>query len=1706
MDRASDNSPHAFSLTTNHYSWRIGNTTLIMQFFITNTIKGVLLTAVMLAGIPSAIIAMRQDSSGVSHDAVTGPKVVDAPQASSQENNDVDINGSLPLFDINGDGILDRFSTSWATDRTVFISEGDSYVKKTIQVFSDYIYMRGRFEYVYQLNDEVIVGLMEYSNEQSIITFGKTDFKQIDGVRISKHTPFDIDNDGQTEFITKITKDYVSRDIYYKIEPDGRIVSHLLQLYTPETEAEDEEPEETGRSFVAWDYSMLGASMAQMFGRDGGGYGSVISPDNIFQITDLNGDGLNDIVRLDESKIYINIGNGTYYPQSFSGSTFFADFNGDGICDYVVADGTELVCYLTDPEGGKASAKTILSGFTLDNLWCRDVDKDGDSDLILLVSGTNQCFGVIMENNGKGSFKRREYSLQYLNNASSSTLYDWDNDGNYEILSVYSDKSNSGYYVLYSTKITGTTIETTPTTFDSLKGLNYIKPEPAVGKINRYSLSSNYGLLSDNYNNRPTAPASAPQVVYESKTGLVKISWTAGSDVETPVADLTYSIRIGTTPGACDVVNAQAKADGTRLWPGEGNVGRMLYHIYDTSSWPQGKLYISVQTVDGNMQGSAFSAEAIFEKTVPPCEFQMDYCDNFAVNDTLTLTINRMGGTPQWSVDDGKIVGSAGNIFKVVFPTKGEKTVALTVTDDAGNLSAPRSRMLKVLEAPVHKSFITEDMNGEMVELKVWTTFDMDEDGTDEIYSRGGFRKGDGNGVYRKIEKMFNSHNYISKFYGSEGTGTFDINRDGLCDIAHHEYLGYNLGELDMDFENTGGGLAKWLDIDNDGLYDAVGNGGAYRNDGDYKSFKNNHIYFGDATIFGDFNHDGLIDMADATKRGKTVYIFYNNGDFTFTAGETIVLPDNFDYNGLKVVEDIDLDGKIDVLFQNQYHYDGKYFWTLLLGNGDVIKRPGIISGVYDFNNDGIKEIVINDSGDGLKQSICYLSNGCLRTEIFPIKGPFGEGSYILSDGSRHMIRWDTDRGVINGASSLKLSVDNERPLPPTNLRHTQNEKFIVISWDHSVDKETPPAQMRYNISVKHKGATGEGAYVFSPANSGKNGVRVPLHKPLLHSNCITVPIANLPKGDYEVKVQGVDLMHDQSDFSETYEMHVAESSTVDAPTSGEVNVPVRIKVLSNTDVDKNWDGGEVKNESSGVYEVAWTTPGIKTITVNGQQSKIKIDAAPDPAFTFPEGIRYGDVVRFKGSQVNSGSWYSVESKYSGEYNPDDGWIYVDEETNLFTPNKFADFEIIDSETASITFKKYNGVVIRHKIGSSFSVQTCDRGITIPYDNNISGVSQKEETVSNPSIDYVTADFATGKYTIRWTNPEKIRPEAIGILVYRETAIANKYQLLAELPLDATEYTDNGSTPDIMASRYVIAYKLSFGRSCYSKAHQPVHVMINRGAGSSWNLIWGSYEGATIPQYRILRGNTPETLQCIAEVSGYTTSYTDNTAPSSGSLYYAVESVLKPETMNAPFKKAPRAASGAPRSNVVAAAGSDITLAETIKVLSADGNTNITGSEAIPASVQLIALIGPKAATFSKPSWIVVSGEDVVTVDKQGRVTATGKGNGTATVRAMTIDGSGLWADINISVSEFSGVDAIIDESAEMNIKVYSTPNMITLSGLGEGEKEVCIFSLGGRIVFRTITDGGSLEVDSESWAAGFYIAKVSGKDGSNRTVKFTKK
>ena len=94
----------------------------------------------------------------------------------------------------------------------------------------------------------------------------------------------------------------------------------------------------------------------------------------------------------------------------------------------------------------------------------------------------------------------------------------------------------------------------------------------------------------------------------------VTLRWNAASDAQTPVLGLTYNIRVGTRPGACDIVSPQSAANGFRLLPQRGNAE---HRLFSTVVGLKGRIYYwSVQAVDTAFAGGPFAPEQTF--IVPP--------------------------------------------------------------------------------------------------------------------------------------------------------------------------------------------------------------------------------------------------------------------------------------------------------------------------------------------------------------------------------------------------------------------------------------------------------------------------------------------------------------------------------------------------------------------------------------------------------------------------------------------------------------------------------------------------------------------------------------------------------------------------------------------------------------------------------------------------------------------------------------------------------------------------------------------------------------------------------------------------------------------------------------------------------------------------------------------------------------------------------
>ncbi|MFN5416572.1 MAG: YCF48-related protein [Flavobacteriia bacterium] len=126
--------------------------------------------------------------------------------------------------------------------------------------------------------------------------------------------------------------------------------------------------------------------------------------------------------------------------------------------------------------------------------------------------------------------------------------------------------------------------------------------------------------------------------------------------------------------------------------------------------------------------------------------------------------------------------------------------------------------------------------------------------------------------------------------------------------------------------------------------------------------------------------------------------------------------------------------------------------------------------------------------------------------------------------------------------------------------------------------------------------------------------------------------------------------------------------------------------------------------------------------------------------------------------------------------------------------------------------------------------------------------------------------------------------------IYRETNESNIYERIhSQAYDDMSLFIDSSSNPTAQSNKY----KLSFLDVCglesnISLPHKTMHLTINQGIGTTWNLIWEAYEGFTVSTYNIYRGTDPLNMSLIGTTSGSSTQYTDVSAPA-GDIFYQVE-------------------------------------------------------------------------------------------------------------------------------------------------------------------------------------------------------------------------
>lgn len=329
------------------------------------------------------------------------------------------------------------------------------------------------------------------------------------------------------------------------------------------------------------------------------------------------------------TRLYENRGGGSFsevsttgLPDVAFGEAEWADYDGDGDADLLLSgamrNGFPVGSVFRNDSPGVFS-EIPLAGLMFSDVSWGDYDNDGDLDVLIsggvlgpeILSGVAKVF-----RNDAGRFVEVKTSLP-------GVLYgtadwgDYDHDGDLDVLTVGA-VSGAGMRIgrVYQQTDDGTFIHrinlpgalatsSTWADLDSDHDLDFLltgisnQDRPVTG-------------LYRNTRTLPNQPPSAPGGLRSRiEGGAVILEWDAASDVETPAAGLSYSVRIGTKPGLGDVRSAVAEPDGGRRYvTGIGNAGPATR--LSLRNLPAGTYYWSVQAVDHSFAGSPFAEEQSF--------------------------------------------------------------------------------------------------------------------------------------------------------------------------------------------------------------------------------------------------------------------------------------------------------------------------------------------------------------------------------------------------------------------------------------------------------------------------------------------------------------------------------------------------------------------------------------------------------------------------------------------------------------------------------------------------------------------------------------------------------------------------------------------------------------------------------------------------------------------------------------------------------------------------------------------------------------------------------------------------------------------------------------------------------------------------------------------------------------------------------------
>lgn len=1369
-------------------------------------------------------------------------------------------------------------------------------------------------------------------------------------------------------------------------------------------------------------------------------------------VVDLNLDRYPDFID-DNGNSLISLGNGKYYSAAFSGRVKVADVNGDGLTDLIVYSNGELKLKLN--MGTDFKETLLLSNNAVDGIHVLDCNGDGLLDVLVTVPGKENSFIAFLKNQGNGTFKRTvksftgEYKWSapyFINNNGLPSLFTVDNF-------IY-NKENPSYGTLIGGLVTiwnwDSNFKVTPTSINQDTSYALTLPPRDIdgdGKMvfpafipRSDGAAEKSGIFRYAVDKVNTAPKKmkVPGLVLDKSIGMLRAEWEAGSDAENATGDLSYEFEIS--------------SGGEYLYR---TYTKSLFALAAAGVWGKNSVSARVRAIDACGMKGEWSDYAQLNDISQLATFTIDKKTVSTCDTVFVSSLNGQNFTLRGK-PDGTIVTSADGRQGIMFDTFGKKQIE-------GISSDGLTYALDVDVLPFRIENIARNFGG--------VFFDYFQEGRMLSMNWNGLCVYN-NGKFDKLP-VFG----LSDGVDSDRLAVFDANMDGLPDVLcspfNTDRTQTVINQGDGDFEKSTDAYTYdgkeyyvryphyYVDLNNDGLLDYCSYDSdaskhkVYYNNGD-GTFTSKPLDFGDYTLdevyykaFADYDRDGRIDALVRLKNNnnkKCYAVAFNKGNGKFDVVE-IKLPANSELSSDSKPYDIDGDGYMDIM--SYYPVMNKGNRTFEVQQIYSNNRPVYI----DFDLDGKLDY---QSRNGMEFTVS--NNGSPVTfENLQPKGYIGE----TSDYAYNFADVDND-GVPDRTYAdlylIKQKCINTSPTAPTTVYANQKNGEVVISWSGATDKESTNAQLLYNISIRKKGETGDGSYIWSPLNANDDNAkmaRTGIQTYYRQATTLPMPISRFEAGKtYEICVQTLDPWMAHSPFSKVIEFTPTETTLVSLPEKAGVGQAVKASVESNVgEISLTTDDGEVRNDGT----IVWNTPGLKTVqavsAANSQvQSTVYIMIYEQPSL---EVSMPGKVLAGQTIVVNMPECFRNEdAKVS--VSADNAEVVYDANTNQAV--------VVISENATSCSLKL-----------SYSDEVWNSAVKKNYDVEVVGASWQ------PQLALVTV--ADGHNVLEWNAGQALPDASIftgKVNIYRETNVADSYEKIGEIALENGRLVDTDSRPDVKSNRYMITLPTVYGvESAPSRVHASVHLMVNKGMGNDINLHWTPYEGADISQYVIFAGATPDNMQVVETLSGYSRSYVHHRT-SDDVTYYAIGMKQKSGAMKSRGMRA-EAKQEVVSSNVISSKEAyAVKLVTNIEIQTEETDATISETQ---TTLHLKAWVTPVWATIANVEWSIVEGAEFATIDKNGVFTANmGSKAGSVVVQAKAIDGSGVVAKRTFDIPQSTGVSAVTDGASAVTVlSGYGHIFVKHASGL------ITVTAASGAVVHRSVADGER----KVCLPAGIYIVKT---------------